>query len=148
MCCQCSCRHLHLRKFCFRQIYWLLSREPCKSEFLTGCYKSYDIKYDNDVEYTGKVSKLQNIVKQCKGICTRGSINKWGLAGLPLEENVISFTGTPHQSVDINLKSTIALVANQKSILFLNTAGKMLNVKMSAGALSKLQSYPLVNMAK
>ena len=76
-----------------------------------------------------------------------GSINKWDLTGLNLEADATSFTSTPHQSVDVNPNSTIALDGRETSTLFPNTSGQMLNIKMSAGALSKLQSYPVFNMA-
>ena len=147
LCYQCSCRNLHLRKFCCRHIYRLLSREPCKSDFLPECYKSYEVKYGVDMVYTGKVNQLQNIVKQCNGICMPGSINKWDLTGLNMEADATSFTSTPHQSVDVNPNSTTALDGMDTSTLFPNTSGQMLNIKMSAGALSKLQSYPVFNMA-
>ena len=97
--------------------------------------------------YTGKVNQLQNIVKQCNGICMPGSINKWDLVGLNMEADATSFTSTPHQSVDVNPNSTIALDGRETSTLFLNTSGQMLNIKMSVSALSKLQSYPVFNMA-
>ena len=92
---QCSCRHLNLRKFCCRHIYRLLSREPCRSDFLPECYKLYELKYGVDMMSTGKVNQLQNIAKQCKGICIPGSINKWDLTELNLAADVGSFTSTP-----------------------------------------------------
>jgi hypothetical protein len=113
LCYQCSCRHLNLRKFGCRHIYRLLSREPCKSDFLPECYNSYEIKYGVDIEYTGKVNELQHIVQQCKGILTRGSINKWDLTGLSLGDSAIAFTSSPHQSVDGNPNSTVALVGGK-----------------------------------
>ena len=54
---------------------------------------------------------------------------------------------TRHQSVDGNPKSTTALDESVTSTLFPTTSGQMLNLKMSAGAISKLTAYPVFNMA-
>jgi len=49
--------------------------------------------------------------------------------------------------VDGNPKSTTALDESVTSTLFPTTSRQMLNLKMSAGAISKLTAYPVFNMA-
>ena len=49
--------------------------------------------------------------------------------------------------MDVNPKSTTALDESVTSTLFPTTSGQMLNLKMSAGAISKLTAYPVFNMA-
>ena len=49
--------------------------------------------------------------------------------------------------MDVNPKSTTALDESVTSTLFPTTSRQMLNLKMSAGAISKLTAYPVFNMA-
>ena len=147
LCYHCSCRHLKSHKSCCRHIYRLLAREPIKSDFLPECYKSYEIKYGVDPIYTGKVNALQHIVKQCNGICIPGSIKTWNLTPLNMEPDTRLFTSSRDQSVDVNPKSTTMLDERVTSTLFPSTLGQTMNLKMSAGALSRLKAYPVFNMA-
>ena len=80
-------------------------------------------------------------------MCIPGSINKWDLTALDLAPDTSLFTSIRHQSVNINPKSTTAFDDRMKSTLSSNSLGHMLNLKMSAGALSKVQAYPVFNMA-
>ena len=63
------------------------------------------------------------------------------------EPDTTLFTNLRHQSVDVNPKSTTALDERVTSTLFPTTSGQMLNLKMSARAISKLTAYPVFNMA-
>jgi hypothetical protein len=143
LCYQCSCHHLNLRKFCCRHIYRLLLRQPCKSDFLPECYKSYEVKYGIDMHYTGAVNELKQILHQCNGIVIKGSIAKWDLRELKLQESDAAFKSNPQQSVDVNPMTTVSLL---KGSTVLKGSGHRLTVKMSESALANLQTYPLFNM--
>ena len=91
LCYQCSCHHLNSRKFCCLHIYRLLLRQPCKLDFLPECYKTYDVKYGVNMDYTGKVNKLKHILHQFNGITEKGSIEKWDLSNLNLQESNTDF---------------------------------------------------------
>ena len=143
LCYQCSCHHLNSRKFCCRHIYRLLLRQPSKLDFLPECYKSYEVKYGVDMDYTGKVNELKHILHQCNGIIEKGSIEKWDLSRLNLQENDEHFISSPHQPVDVNPATTVASFNHTPVVQGDDHA---LKVRMSESALANLQTYPLYTM--
>ena len=86
---------------------------------------------------------MKQILHQCNGIIEKGSIEKWGLSNLNLQESDKDVISSPNQPVDVNPATTVASF-NQSPVV--KGDGHTLKVRMSESALSKLHTYPLYNM--
>ena len=95
------------------------------------------------MDYTCEVNKLKHILHQCNGIIEKGSIEKWDLSNLNLQESNTDFISSQNQPVDVNPAKTLASF-NQTPVV--KGDGHTMKVRMLESALANLQTYPLYNM--
>ena len=106
VCFSCSCSGLHFEKHACRHMYALLHQFPSLKDFMPECFKSYDVTYGSDPQYTQSVNRMRSIIKECGGLLFEqplGDVAK----NIQLENNLEFFENTYRSVVDINPRSNV-----------------------------------------
>ena len=64
----CSCSGLQYKKHACRHVYHLLSRFPARNDFMPECFKTYEVTYGSDTNYTQAVNPMRYWMKEAGGL--------------------------------------------------------------------------------
>ena len=74
VCAQCDCGLFLARKVCCRHIYHILQRLPQRLDFHPTCFKTYEIHFGTDEDYTAEVNHLLEQYRSYKGLLFPGAV--------------------------------------------------------------------------
>ena len=75
VCLTCSCGHMYRGRSGCRHMYSILDRYPIVSDFFPCCFKTYELKYGRDAQYTAQCDNVTQRMKESGGLLARISLS-------------------------------------------------------------------------